>query len=316
MNMEQIAPKYSIGIVGIAHLDASGFGVPERVKDIHGAEFLEKGAHAELRVRTREYGSARIEAHGSGDAFEKLTVIGEEFSSLALTLPSTVRGRLGREIEIVLEECARATVVLLPRGDGESDITLRAELGKEAELTLVSVLSDGKSVRYAEDIVLSGIDAGVHVLTLAAPREKTHLDISTLARFHADRTRGSVRALGFLRGESKTVYRATGDILPSVVEPESSEEARFLILDPGAEISAIPSLDIASDKVVTSHKLAIHPIGELELFYPKTRGMSESEARAMLEEGYLERELSCLKNDELVGEIKGIISGFGMMQGV
>jgi len=312
--MKTIAPKYSIGITGIVSLDASGFGAAERTADIHGAEFLDKETHVELRVRTKERGTARIEARAKDDAFEKLTVIGEEFSTLALTLPSNALGRMRRDVEIVLEECARATIVLIPRGLGESDITLSAKLGKEAELTIVEVFSEGRAVKYSEHITLHGEDAGVHVLTLAAPCGATMLDLSTHVRFEANHTRGSVRALGFLRGTSKTIYRAMGDILPGVLGPDSSEEARFIILEKGAEISAIPSLDIASDKVVTSHKLAIHHIGASELFYPRTRGISEDDARAMLEEGYLERELSCLKNGTLVDEIKNVICGSGMMR--
>jgi Fe-S cluster assembly scaffold protein SufB len=310
--MENIFPKYSIGIVGLPHLDGSGFGAPKRSVEAHGSEFFDKGAHAELRVCTGGHGVARVAASGEGDAAERLTVILEEFSSLNVTLPSETSGRMKREFEFVLEECARATVVILPRGTGASDITLSAKLGKEAELTVVSVLSEGKSVKYSEDISLEGVDAGAHMLTLAAPRGETILDIATNVRFRADRTRGSVRALGFLRGASKTVYRATGDILPSVIEPDSSEEARFLVLEKGAEISAIPSLNIASDRVTTSHKLAIHRIGEKELFYPKTRGMTEDDARMMLEEGYLERELSCLKSDALVVLIKDAIAPRGV----
>lgn len=314
--MESVAPKYSIGITGIAPMDASGFVAPERAAEVHGAEFLERGTHAELRVRTEEHGTARVEARATGDAFEKLTIIGEEFSSLALTLPSNTNGRMKREIEVVLEECARTTVVLMPRGEGESDITLTARLGKEAEFTIVEVFSEGRAVKYTESITLLGEDAGVHVLTLAAPRGATMLDVFTHVRFGAHHTRGTVRTLGFLRGTSKTIYRVMGDILPGVLDPVSSEEARFLVLEKGAEISAIPSLDIASNRVATSHKLAIHPIGEYELFYPRTRGMSESEARAMLKGGYLERELSCLKNEELVAEIKDIVSGSDMMRDV
>jgi Fe-S cluster assembly scaffold protein SufB len=311
--MEHIAPKYSIGIIGIASMNGEGFGTPKRSAEVHAAEFFEKGIHAELRVATEEHGIARIKAVAVEDADEKFLVVLEEFSTLGLTLPSHSSKRYRRRIELVLEECARATVVLLPQGPGESEISLNAKIGKEAELTVVQVFSEGKGVKYEEAISLDGEDAGVHVLTLAAPAGETILDLSTHVRFGADHTRGSVRALGFLRGESKTIYRATGDILPSVVSPDSSEEARFLILEKGAEISAIPSLDIASDRVATSHKLAVHRLGEKELFYPKTRGMSESEVRAMLEEGYLERELSCLKNEDLVGEIKRMVSGSGIM---
>lgn len=282
--------------------------MPERSVDVRGAEYVETGMGAELRVATKEHASARIKSIAQGDAAEELSIVMEEFSSLTFVFQSKATKRYRARIAIELDECARATLVILPSGEGDSDIELRATLGKEAELMVAQVLRDGKTLKYTESIDLRGQDAGAHVLTLAAPAGTTALDLSTHMRFGAARTRGSVRALGFLRGVSKTIYRVTGEIARGITNPESSEEARFLVLERGAEISAIPSLDIASDRVDTTHKLAVHPIGEAELFYPKTRGMTEKEARAMLEEGYLERELSCLKSDDLVALVREAIA--------
>ncbi len=305
---QSIGPKYSIGIVGIMRPDPSGFGAPERSFDIHGAEYVENDHVAEIRVATDGRAQGRMNSIAEKDSKEQVRIKLEEFATLLLVLESESTAVLDRIIEIEMAEYSRATIVIMPKGSGSTFISLHAVLGKGAELTLAQGFQEGNEVRYEEAMDLKGENAGVHIVTLLAPSGSTKLDISTVVRHDADHTRGHVRALGFLRGQSKTIYRATGDIAHGMISPDSSEEGRFIVVGGGAEISAIPSLDIASDHVATSHKLAIYRLGEKELFYPALRGLSETEARGMLEEGLIEAELSCIKNDEMATELKETIS--------
>jgi Fe-S cluster assembly scaffold protein SufB len=65
-----------------------------------------------------------------------------------------------------------------------------------------------------------------------------------------------------------------------------AQEAKFLALSKGAKIDAIPSLDIATNDVTSSHKLSIAHVREGDTFYPRLRGLSDRESRALFLESH------------------------------
>jgi Fe-S cluster assembly protein SufD len=61
-----------------------------------------------------------------------------------------------------------------------------------------------------------------------------------------------------------------------------------LLLSPHAEADAKPELEIFADDVVCGHGTAIGALDEDALFYLRSRGIPESEARALLIRAFLE----------------------------
>jgi hypothetical protein len=295
---------YSIGVHGLPPLEIDGGVLAVRSCAVPDVKFTEEGARSTLVIDAgiRTQGTLSVQDCGK-PVYDELLVTAKKDSAVFLTLPSVCTLQLKREISLNLDQGARATIVILLKGSGEMDISLKATLAQSAELTILQVFQEGKYVRYKEEIILSGDDAGAHVLSVLSPGSDCSYDLATHIVHKGDRSRGHVRALGVFRHRSKVVYRVTGDILSGVADADSSEEARFVILHPEADIAAIPSLDIASNKVRTSHKLSMYELGDELLFYPKSRGYTDKDARDLYLEGLLSSELSCIKNDVLVREL-------------
>jgi Fe-S cluster assembly protein SufD len=60
-----------------------------------------------------------------------------------------------------------------------------------------------------------------------------------------------------------------------------------LVLSDGAEVDAKPELEIWADDVQCAHGNTVGSLDENALFYARSRGMSEAEARALLTEAFL-----------------------------
>jgi Fe-S cluster assembly protein SufD len=60
-----------------------------------------------------------------------------------------------------------------------------------------------------------------------------------------------------------------------------------LLLSPGARVDTRPQLEIYADDVKCSHGSTIGKLDEEALFYLRSRGLSPSEARAMLTRGFV-----------------------------
>jgi Fe-S cluster assembly protein SufB len=61
-----------------------------------------------------------------------------------------------------------------------------------------------------------------------------------------------------------------------------------LILDPHSRSDTYPYIEIAEQDVAVGHEASVSRIGEEQLFYLMSRGLTESEARTMIVNGFIE----------------------------
>ena len=141
-------------------------------------------------------------------------------------------------------------------------------------------------------------------------------DIFSSVKHLADHTHSHIRAAGLGADTSKIVYRGMIDVAEGIRAVDGGQEARFLVLSPKAEVDAIPALDIASKDVQCTHKLSISHIRDTDTFYPKLRGLSDSESRQLFLEGHFaqvlstgsRRDFSGEENEEIMDEVRGALS--------
>lgn len=113
------------------------------------------------------------------------------------------------------------------------------------------------------------------------------LDILHKVYHEADETVSKIETRGVLSGKAHMIYRSDINMKKGSRALEGYENARFLLLSKTAKIDAIPALDIASREVKSNHALSISRISEEEMFYPKSRGLGEGEAKELILEGFL-----------------------------
>ncbi len=103
----------------------------------------------------------------------------------------------------------------------------------------------------------------------------------------AMRTKSRVNARGVV-GKAQTVVSHAKVVIPKHGQlSDSFVGQHFLLLDDSAQAEAIPSLEIEADEVKASHAATISPLDSEKIFYLTSRGVSESEARKLLIQGFL-----------------------------
>ena len=65
-------------------------------------------------------------------------------------------------------------------------------------------------------------------------------------------------------------------------------ECDALLLDEKARTDTYPYIEIEEKKVSTEHEATVSKVGEDQLFYLMSRGLSEEEAMAMVVNGFIE----------------------------
>lgn len=105
------------------------------------------------------------------------------------------------------------------------------------------------------------------------------------------------------KNESKVVVDATLDVCKDTIDNELKEDLRGLELD-NSKITIIPNMLVSSSEVIANHNVSIGNTSREDLFYLTSKGLSENEARKLLETGFL---ISIFDDPEMKDKIKEII---------
>ncbi|HEY6446253.1 MAG TPA: Fe-S cluster assembly protein SufD [Acidobacteriaceae bacterium] len=160
--------------------------------------------------------------------------------------------------------------------------TLRIQQGRTANVASHSLLLGGGLVRNNVHPVLAG-EGGeclINGLFLGAGRQ--HLD-NYMHVEHAAPHCGSRQFYnGILDGHAHGVFHGRIVVHKVAQKTDAKQTNRNLLLSDDAQIDTKPQLEIYADDVKCTHGATIGQIEENALFYLRSRGISESEARRLL----------------------------------
>lgn len=156
-------------------------------------------------------------------------------------------------------------------------------------------------------LIGSGAETKVLQALIATGHAEFELDVS--AEHVADGTHSTIATAGTGADTSKILYRGLVAMRDGVHKVAGAQEAKFLMLTPGARVDAIPSLDVASNDVVCAHKLSISHVREGDMFYPKLRGLGDDESRALFLEAHFAHVFSGEENADILNIITPLFLG-------
>ena len=100
-------------------------------------------------------------------------------------------------------------------------------------------------------------------------------------------TRGQQRLEGGQVELARGVFQGRIVVAEGADRTDARMEHHALILSDRAEVDAKPELEIYADDVKCAHGASVGELDETALFYLRTRGIPEAEARQILIEGFL-----------------------------
>ncbi len=167
---------------------------------------------------------------------------------------------------------------------------------------------------------LARLDLNVNLAGRAAEAELTGLFIADGSRHldthvHIDHRAIETRSLQDYRGvaaiRGRAVFNGKTTVHEGAQKSNARQSSRNLLLTTGAEIDTKPELEIYADDVQCSHGATTGQLDPVALFYLRSRGLSENEARSALTRAFAGAVLSridhapvaALVHDELDGRL-------------
>jgi Fe-S cluster assembly protein SufD len=165
--------------------------------------------------------------------------------------------------------------------------TVRASLERDADL-LTSLLAFGGSKSKLDiGATLAGVGARSEIVGVTLGEGRQHLDTHTVHDHRAANSWSNIDMKTALFGKAHAAYTGLIRIDKKGKGAEAYQENRNLLLSKTCKADTIPELEILTDDVRCTHGATIAPIDEQQVFYLKSRGISEREAVRLIVNGFM-----------------------------
>lgn len=164
----------------------------------------------------------------------------------------------------------------------------RGVVERDGALDWVALGFGASKGRVTMETDLAGPGSDARVTGAYATHGRQHLDYATTQEHAAPNTTSDLAFRGILDGKSTTVWSGMIKVDPGAQQIDAFQESRNLLLTKTAHADAIPGLEILANDVRCTHAAAIAQIDPEQIFYLKSRGVSEAKARRLIIEGFLE----------------------------
>ena len=109
---------------------------------------------------------------------------------------------------------------------------------------------------------------------------------------------------GVVGGNAKGVFQGKIPIAPEAIRTKGYQLHKTLLLSDEAEVDVKPELEIFADDVRCSHGSTCGEIDKDQMFYLRSRGISEENAKNILIAAFIEEPMSCIDNPNIMDWIK------------
>jgi Fe-S cluster assembly protein SufB len=252
--------------------------------------YVPKGVKIELPLQAY----FRINAKNMGQ-FERTMILVDEGAYVhyveGCTAPTYSEDSLhAAVVEIIVKKGGRCRYTTIQNWSSNvyNLVTKRAVAYEDATMEWVDGNLGSKLTMKYPAILLKGRGAHGEVLSIAFAGEGQHQDAGAKITHLAPDTSSVITSKSISRGGGRATYRGLLKVAEGAHRAKSSVVCDALILDEASRSDTYPYINIGENDVTIGHEATVSKIGEEQLFYLTSRGLSETEAAALIVAGFVE----------------------------
>jgi Fe-S cluster assembly protein SufB len=167
-------------------------------------------------------------------------------------------------------------------------VTKRAVAHEGAKVEWVDGNLGSKLTMKYPAIYLLGPKAHGEVLSIAFAGEDQHQDAGAKMVHAAPDTTSIIVSKSISKNGGRTSYRGLVKVYPGANNVKSSVKCDALLMDEKSRSDTYPTMEIDEKDVTIEHEATVSKVGEEQLFYLMSRGLTQDEATAMIVNGFFE----------------------------
>jgi Fe-S cluster assembly protein SufB len=193
-------------------------------------------------------------------------------------------------IEIVVRKNARVRYTTIQNWSVNvyNLVTQRALVHEGGTMEWVDANLGSKLTMKYPSCYLLGPRAHGEILSMAFAGPGQHQDAGGKVIHFAPHTSSKVTSKSISRGSGRASYRGLLKVHKGAYDVKSNVVCDALLLDNKARSDTYPYIEIDEEDVTIGHEASVSKVGEEQLFYLMSRGLSEEEATTMVVSGFIE----------------------------
>lgn len=136
--------------------------------------------------------------------------------------------------------------------------------------------------------ILKGDNSKTEYLGIAYASKNQYQDTGCKVYHIGKNTSSFIVSKGISKSGGISSYRGLVKISKNAINSKTSVKCDGLMLDNESKVLTFPSMDVHEKDIQASHEATVGKIGEEQLFYLMSRGLSEEEATKMIVSGFME----------------------------
>ena len=193
-------------------------------------------------------------------------------------------------IEIIVKKDARFRYTTIQNWSPNmyNLVTQRAHVFANATMEWVDAnLGSKLTMKYPSCYLL---EPGAHgeILSMAFAANKQHQDTGGKVIHFAPRTTSKITSKSISKSGGRASYRGLLKMHPGAEGSKSNVVCDALLLDETSRSDTYPYIEIDAEDVTVGHEASVSKVGEEQLFYLMSRGMTEEQATSMVVSGFIE----------------------------
>ncbi len=257
-----------------------------------GGSFIYVPAGVHVDIPLQAY--FRINAKNMGQ-FERTLIIAEEGAYVhyveGCSAPIYTSDSLhSAVVEIIAKPGARVRYTTIQNWSPNvyNLVTKRAAAYEGAVMEWIDGNIGSKVTMKYPSIYLLGEGARGEVLSVAFAGPGQYQDAGGKAIHAAPHTSSVITSKSVSKGGGRTAYRGLVRVEPDAHHAKSAVRCDALILDEESRSDTYPYVEVEEETASLGHEASVSRVGEDQLFYLMSRGLSEAEATAMVVNGFIE----------------------------
>ena len=253
--------------------------------------YIPKGVHVTMPLQTY----FRINAQQMGQ-FERTLIVAEEGSFVhyveGCTAPTYNTSSLhSAVVEIIAKKGARVRYSTIQNWSRNvyNLVTKRAFAYQDSVVEWVDGnLGSGVTMKYPS-VVMKEPGARADILSIAMASTKNQVQDSGGKVIHeASNTSSRIISKSISKDGGRCSYRGVVKVDKGAENCSSFVQCDALLLDDQSISDTYPYMEISESKVDIGHEARVSKIGDAQLFYLMSRGISEQDAQSMIVNGFIE----------------------------
>ena len=193
-------------------------------------------------------------------------------------------------IEIVVKKNARVRYTTIQNWSNNvyNLVTQRAIVHEGGTMEWVDANLGSKVTMKYPSCYLVGPGARGEILSMAFAGPGQHQDAGGKVIHFAPHTSSKITSKSISKGGGRASYRGLLKVYKGAEDVKSNVVCDALLLDPQSRSDTYPYIEIDEEDVTIGHEASVSKVGEEQLFYLMSRGLTEEEATTMVVSGFIE----------------------------